>query len=194
MHLSADFSTLLDEILLAPLYPGIESVQGIAFDGSLWFADMAGKKIRHISTAGVPLSGDITLAYIPNGLAIDRTAGALWINADVTDPSPNTIEKRSAADGSLIASLSISLANHDQLHYDDATRQLYYSHGANGAAGKVNIYEASGNTLTLLSTVNLSAEADAIEGIYVDGPRLRVTNDGFFHAGVPALNRVLTYQ
>lgn len=196
VHLSADFSTILGEILLAPIYPGIESVQGIVYDktrDTLWFADPAHSTIRHISSAGVPQSGDIVLSFVPNGLARDDADDALWINTLDTEAAPDVLQKRRCSDGTLLSNTTLALADHDQLYYDDAHRQLFVSYGANGAVGKVGVYDAPAGTLFSFGVFELS-NADAIEGIVMQAGILHVANDAYYHSGNPALNRVLNYS
>jgi hypothetical protein len=193
---SPDFATLLDEIELAPLYTGIESVQGVVFDksdGTLWFADLAGQAIRHITTAGVAITADeIALTYTPNGLARDHAADALWITTEASDPLPNVVEKRSCVDGSLIASLTVSTSAKDQLFYHDDTTTLLMTSGSNGSPGIVSVLSAPGNVLIPAATLTLPAETDAVEGIWWDGAnRLVVVNDGYYHGQTPALNQAI---
>jgi hypothetical protein len=196
VHVSADFSTILDEILLVPLYPSIETVQGVAYDTSdntLWIADTAGTKIRHLTLAGAAIVADeITPSFPPNGLAYDPTNDGLWIWEEQT--SGNGLERRACADGSVqFAEVSVTLGNNDQLFYDDTNKVLFFSHGASGATGAVTFASTASAALITMGSIQLTAEADAIEGIVIVGNRLYVANDAWFHPGTPALNRILTF-
>ncbi len=183
--------TKLQEIELDVLYPGIESVQGVAYDTSdntLWFADATGVKIRHITTAGVDIPGDaITPTWTPNGLAYVPADDAVWIGRETSGGSQ--LEKRSCVDGTvLVAAITTGLANIDQLFYHVDTKTLLLSYGANGSAGTVAVYNAAGAGLVTSGTITLPDEVDAVEGIVWEGTKLYVTNDSFFHPGANPLN------
>lgn len=197
VHLSSDFTTLLADIPLAALYSGIGSVQGVTYDssdGTLWFADLANKKIRHITTAGVPITGDeITLTYTPNGCCYVDDRDSLWINTEENDPLPDVVELWSCATGTRTSTQNLGITNHDQLTYNAATKTVLLSAGANGTAGSIRIFDASTTTLRQITTFTLSSDADAIEGIHWQGNKLFIVNDGYFHTGSPALNRALEY-
>lgn len=200
VHVSADFTTRLGEIDLVAL-GSTESVQGIAFDQSdntIWYTDPAAMKIRHITRAGVPVGDEITLTYIPNGLARDPTDDALWIMSREGEAGA-PLEKRSCVDGTLLAGLTDNTASRDMLFYHDATRSLFKVYGPNGSAGSVGgWYAPSNHTLLPYPNINFADEAnapDCIEGMYWDGGyNASFCNDAWFHTGNPALNRILQYR
>lgn len=181
VHLSADFK-VIGEIPLAERYPGIESVQGVAVDGdTLWFADLAGKALRHLTMTGEPL-GTMPLGYTPNGIAI--SGAAIWIN----DFNSDRLELRRLSDGVLLRTATVDVgAQRDQLSMCADT--LLYSYGPNRKPGRVDVYDG---TLHRLRTLRL-AGADAIEGIVQVANTLYVANDARYHHGNPAKNRILIY-
>lgn len=193
VHLSADFSTKLGEIVLDPVYTGIQSVQGIAYDTSddtLWFADYNGQAIRHITLAGSAITGDqITgLGYSPNGLARDSDNDRLFIGRD----SSTTIELRSCVNGSLIQSYTVGPSTNgsrDHFYYAGGN-VLYISAGPNDTPGMIQKWVVGDASAT---TIYAMREADAIEGIYYVGSTLYVLNDAYFHGSISAVNRALTF-
>lgn len=191
VHVSSDLTTILGEILLKPLYPSIESVQGIVIDtadGSLRFADVTGQKIRHVTTAGVAITSDeISLSYRPNGLAWDAYARAIYVNSSDT----NTVELISVANGSVINSITIAIADHDHLFFDGSF--LWVTAGANGVDGTLTQYRIEGSTPRTVRTYTL-AGATAIEGVYMEGNDVWIGNDAYFHLGGANFNRILTYE
>lgn len=195
VHVSANFSTILSEILLAPLYPGIGTVQGVVYDTSddtLWFADANNEKVRHITTAGVVIAGDeITASFRPNGIARDPADDGMWIWEE--EPNGNGFEKRSCVDGTVTeVETSLNLGGNDHLYYDATNKVLYASYGTNGTAGKINIYSTALSPMKLIGTIRCPvAQVDAVEGLAIYGNTLYVNNDGYFHSGAVPFNRVV---
>jgi hypothetical protein len=188
--------TKLQEITLADKYVSIETVQGLAYDTSddtLWFADTNNTKIRHIQTDGTVISGDeITPTWAPNGLAYDATNDKLWIGEE-TSIGVN-IESRSCATGAVVnAAIGTSLTNIDCLFYDDTTKCLLLTYGANGVAGNIQVYNTSGASGALVAsgTIAMPAQVDAIEGVVWEGDTLYICNDGYFHSGASDLNEII---
>ena len=55
VKLSADFSTVLEEISLYELFPSMKDIQGLTIDysdNSIWFCSTGENMIRHISESG----------------------------------------------------------------------------------------------------------------------------------------------
>lgn len=189
VHVSKAGDAKLDEILLAPLFPSAQSIQGVTVDTSdntLWFASFDEDLIRHVSKTGTNL-GAIAVANEPNGLAYDPTTDSLLVLFDADD----TIKRYDCATGALLE--THNLGAHfmlDHLWFDPAANCVWFSVGANNTSGFIKRYNL---TTGILSPAILVPDADSIEGIYMDGANLWVANDGYFHAGTPALNRLLKY-
>lgn len=182
----------LQEILLAPLYPGIQSVQGIVFDeldNTIWFMDIANNKVRHITQAGVPITSDeITPLIKGNGLAIDRVNRHMWVSADTANEvtAPNAIHRYNISTGAFIDTRNVSLTSRDHLFYDEDTQRLFISYQNNSTLGSIAITNISG---AVQATIDLDYKA--IEGFYIRGGRLIVAFDGWYHNG--EFNLIRTY-
>lgn len=187
VHLSADFATVLDEILLAPLYPGIESVQGVAYDTSddtLWFSDLAGDVVRHIQTDGTALDTDDIAFTAPNGLAYDSGRDMLYVG---TTSGVSRITMAGEEDAAYDAGAS----TWDQLWYDATHDLIVVSWGSNGQNGGLVVLDLDNDRV--VAEYDLPG-SDAIEGIHIDARRLVVLNDAYFHGSPSAVNAVLVYD
>lgn len=191
--LDAGFATSLGHIALAPLYDGIESVQGLCLDptdGTIWFVDRTNAMIRHISQDGTPLrEDDIDVSGIlPNGLSYDSDRGGLWVSAEGL-PIAYCL---STENGAEIATASIR-ANADHLFYDSAFDRLYFTYGRNGQDGHIEAVDVQ--TDMLIGGFQGLKTAQAIEGLYIDGDTFYLANDAGFHDEArPAVNMILKFQ
>lgn len=193
--LTPDRSRIVQEITLAPIYPGIQSVQGIAWDSSddtIWFVDVAGKMVRHITRAGVKLNDQISLAALtlPNGCAYVPSQDAIW----VSNSGFQTVYLFSCANGAQLAT-SLIQASADQLWWDDVNRYLYASYGANGSNDNVEVRDVLNKTQVAIYSGLIGTQS--IEGIWIDAARTRmvVNNDGGFHTEAkPPLCMVCEYK
>lgn len=187
VHLSADFTTKLGEILATDIDPSIaESLQGlvVANDGTLWVADITNMTLWHFTPAGT-LIGSIVLTYEPNALGYDPDMGVLVVGRVATEPDPNTLEWITPNDGTVLKSIETNLnADHVWIEGDD----VYYTFG--GTISYVVRHHVTDGGIWRIAV----PDADEIEGIVKDGDTLYLANDAYFHAGDPALNRVLKYR
>lgn len=196
MHLSADFSTLINEVVLkAP----IRALQGLAYKastGEVFAASLSERLIRVYSEDGTYLR-----AIAPregtsvNGLAYDPTLDAIIIGHENGNALVRTIEWHSATTGAFIKSITVAFEP-DQLFFDPNSGpegSLYYSYGDAGAGRIGYVAKIDVATGAVVNTYTLP-EADAIEGIFIDGHTMYVANDAYFHRGDPAMNRVLTFD
>ncbi|MBK8246210.1 MAG: hypothetical protein IPK85_02205 [Gemmatimonadetes bacterium] len=185
--MSADFSTKLGEILLAPLYPGIESVQGVAYDTSddtLWFSDLSGNLVRHIQTDGTLLDDDDIAFTAPNGLAYDAGRDMLYVG---TTSGVSRITMAGAEDAAYDAGAS----TWDQLFYDSTYDLVYVSWGTNGSDGGVVVVDLDEDRI--VAEYSLPG-FDAAEGIHLSGRTLTTLNDGYFHGTPSGENAALVYD
>lgn len=178
MNVSKDGQTNLSEILLKPLFPAIESVQGLVVDtsdNSLWFVSRLENLVRHVSKAGVDL-GSIAVPAVPNGLAYDSRDNSLLVMLDNGD-----INRYNTATGGQIGNMIVNVGQLglvDMLYLDDVQNVLWISYGLSGSAGNIRAYSIDTG---ILSDPIILDDVQAIEGIYLDGTTLYVTDDGHFH-------------
>jgi len=187
MNVSKDGATEISEIELISLFPAMESVQGVAIDttdSTLWFISTAENLVRHITKVGSDL-GSFSVDAGANGLAYDSNDDSLLVLY-----SNRQIKRYSASTGALIETVVTlsTLSNVDHLYLDTVKNILWVSHGASGYPGRVSAYSIDDD---VLSDPLRLPEADAIEGIYLDGSFLYVASDGYFHNGT--LNQLHTY-
>lgn len=195
VHLSADFTTKLGEILCSSIDAGITgSIQGIAYDTSddtLWFVSQADSKVWHVGTNGSVI-GSLALAFPPNALAID--GANLIVGHASTSGSFTRAEWVNKSTGATAKSILLLYSNPDHFHFDASDGSqgaLWASWGTNNVPGIVAKFDVATAQATGFWSL---AEADAIEGIHVTGSTLSVLSDGYFHGAASALNRALTYD
>jgi hypothetical protein len=186
VHLSADFTTKLDEILLVPLFPSIGSIQGITLeaDGSIWFASTDENKLRHVSTSGVDL-GSINTASSPNALVYRASDNKLITGAGAA------VNLYDATSGSLTGTLPYA-AGMDHFHLC-ANGDLLATIGSNGSDAEVWFLHSGGTAWRRLCVLHGSL---AVEGIYWDESAnlLHIANDERYHLGAAYKNRIATYN
>ena len=187
MNVSPDGVTSINEIELLPLFPAIQSVQGVAVDTSdstLWFVSKAENLLRHITKAGVDL-GSFAVDTGANGLAYDGNDDTLLVLYD-----NGQVKRYNASNGTLSESVVTfdNIADVDHLFLDETNNVLWVSHGASGDTGYVRAYSIDNDVLSDPICLPLS---DAIEGICFANDALYVTSDGYFHNWT--LNQLHTY-
>lgn len=191
--------TFISEIDLQALYgPGATSFQGITIkktDNTILVVDLAANVVRNLTLAGVDIPGGaLTSPFLGlNGIAYTTAAqNAVWVCQD--GAAGNNIAKISCVDSSVIvASTATGLTNVDQLNFNEAVSCLLLTHGANGTAGKVRVYNVAGVT-TLVSSgdMALPIQVDCVEAILWDGgPTFLAFTDSFFHSGASGLNQLV---
>lgn len=199
VHLSSDFSSVIDEITIASLgVSPLGSIQGVAYDTSdntLWAVHKGTNDVLHVGLGG-SLLGTLggTKPLDLNGVAYDSLRGQLILARASGGPQITWTNKDTYA-----ATMEIRTATDfvDHVSYDAASDCLIYTTGANGDNGIAQIYDLSKITeygepikkkrMTLIG-------ANAIEGAYILGGSLIIANDGYYHKQTPRKNRVLTYE
>ena len=192
---AASFGVKTGEILLLPLYPDCRSAQGIAIraaDDTLWVALTIDNppSVRHMTKAGVPLSGDMTdfPSWRPNALSDDPWRDELIVGQE----GGTAIEWRSYADGSVTKTLT-SPVTIDHLFLYSENLLLVTTDGT--PDGKITVVDAT--TGAALGTITLQG-SDAIEGVYASWSEgvmsVYIANDGYFHEKPSGLNSVLSYE
>lgn len=184
--------TKVYEWTLESLYPGagITNIQGITrrSDNSIYFTDAANKKIRNFSldlstnTVTVLPATEITVGFLPNGLAYIPSLDALWILSDPNDASfPNTLEKWPCNGGARIstnANFAPGLTNKDHLFVVPDGEALCVSYGSNGTDGGIAIFDK--DAVNQMGAYVLPA-VRAVEGFVIVGNKLYIVSDEFYH-------------
>lgn len=199
--LSPDYRVKLRELQFGPTggtdFPGIQSIQWVAIDTTdwtVWFCDKTNKKARHIALTNTApyytkLTDEITAPVSPNtGLQITLNCGCYYPPADalmLMNEGRAELLLVSCADGSVLRTWQNNglRADFDQMNYDPSSGYCAFSYGANGADGKVAIWDPEGNggAGALLHTFTVPLQA--IEGVWMrlaEG-RLEAVMDGSFH-------------
>lgn len=179
--LSPDFERIVYEIPCnTPDFPGIESIQGVAWDSSddtYWFVDKTNEVIRHVTNTGVKLLDEITWTdptWPPNGLAYIPEEDAIIVTAE--GGTTNYARVYSCATG--LETRQVPLRGSlDHIDWDDGL--IFGTFGGNAEDGSIEVYNGTtGEVLVLFSGLEY---AQAIEGIYREGDRIWCVNDGAFH-------------
>ncbi len=186
MNVSKDGATKISELVFTTQFPAMQSIQGIAVDTSdntLWIASKVENLIRHVSKTGADL-GAIAVDANPNGLAYDGSNDTLLVLYDNAQ-----VKRYDASSGAYIETVvTLSIPNIDHLYLDEVNNILWVSRGINGESSGVVAYNIdNGVTSNQISLPN----STEIEGIYLDGSRLFVMNNGYFHSGT--LNQLQNY-
>ena len=189
VHLSADFTTVLGEIVLRDddnaiqVITGITSVQAVVLmpDSTIWIASPNERKLHHITRSGVHL-GSITTAKDISGLAYNAATNTLW-----ACDTANLYE----IDFSGTFLQSISLAG-----FSTACDQLFLEENklwVTNDNGYVFNYDIATGAK---SPKYYTPEVRAIEGIYIDRDeqKMYLAEDAYYHGEVVNDNRFVVYN
>ncbi|TIX63237.1 MAG: hypothetical protein E5V25_20885 [Mesorhizobium sp.] len=194
--MSPDFRTILVKFTLGV---ALTSVQGVTFNkatgNSFWAALTNDLTIRHYYLSGVNAGTEIVADRItwvhggdgPTGLAYVQGSNALW----VSDPASSTVRLLSCVGGGVLTSFTITLANRDQLHFDETNGLLYFSVGANGADGYAYVVDINNTALGAQIAYGPIKYFQAPEGLYIDretGIATFLSDGGFHLIAIPTLN------
>jgi len=193
--------TILQEIAIAPLIAGAQSIQGVTWDKSnstLLFAIATGPAIgvyRINPNTGTLIGSPLTTTWAPNGLARVDATDKLWVSEEASVGT--NIESRSLSTGSVVNAAALTgVSNPDMLFYDDVTSGLMLSNGSNGTAGQIRCYSMSGTSgaFVYVGDIILDSHSDCVEGIVVEGRKLYVASDPFYHGGADGTNQICEYN
>lgn len=185
VNTSKDATSKIDEILLLPIYPSCESVQGVTedtTDDTLFFASLNEGLIRQVTKAGVDVSSISKVQ--PNGLGYDTNNDTLWyssadvsINQFVYEIDKSTGAVLTTLDLSSILGTGSNITDH--LYVDPDDTHLWISYGSSGEIGNVVKILKSDGTAVIHYRFG---QIESIEGIYVEGDDIYVLSDAYFHA------------
>jgi len=192
VHLSADGTTIIAEYELdADLgITGATSAQGICEvtpDNTIAFFHLGDNKVYVVNKDGTGCAESALGAIAnTNGIAYDSSLDYFVLGVS------STARWYNRSTGALVQSRSMPGVSADQLSYDAARNWLWYTSGANGSPGSLQAIDAATNWSSVVADLTLT-EANAIEGVIVEGNTILIANDGYYHAATPALNRLLTF-
>jgi Ca2+-binding RTX toxin-like protein len=195
VHLAADMTTKIGEISIGS--KTTRSLQGLVYnDHELYVASLSERLVKVYSDTGVYLRSIApTAGTSVNGLAFDTDLNAVIIGHEDGNALVDQVEWRDATTGALIKTLTLANAP-DHLFFDassGAEGSLWYTYGDSGVGATgyvVKVDIATGQELGSFALPN----ADAVEGIVVEGNQMFLANDAYYHNGNPAENRILTYD
>jgi hypothetical protein len=180
-------TTILAQIDIKAIWSNNTTVQGVAVDttnNSLWFCALQENKVRNLTKTGVSL-GELSITG-PNGLAYDAAEDRL-----IVLDSGGTIRVVNKSSGAFIRSYACGVSDPDQLYFDQSSRLLYLTYGANRVAGNIRIFYHDIGTAA--GTLGPFSEVLSTEGIAIVGNTLYFCNDGWFHDTTPFKNEILSY-
>lgn len=215
IHLSADGATILHQwsVVSIGLTALQGSIQGVAYEGdasgngTIWFVlkpSGAGYIVKlpiTAFTAGTPVTFNMGDAEC-NGVAIDTTRNQVLVCYNSANATIKAYPKAGfgAVSGNGPAAVkTIPLqygTDNDLLVYVQAEDAVYVTVGANNSNGRAYRIKLDGSGpygLPLNDSETTLTGADCIEGLAFNGTTMMIANDAWFHAGTPALNRLLTY-
>lgn len=199
------FSFVADHTL-ASLYPAVTfaSCQGLVLDSveQLWFTDGGNKKLRCVdpSTWTAVTANDITVSFIPNGLAYRAATDRFYVIADWdNDTHPNTFEVWNRVAKTLVSTTTTfqtTLNNKDHLFIWtlNGSDYLCLGYAANGFSYRMAVCDLTGATVyaTYIFTGSLSGEGFTLFQVGSKWHAL-VCNDKYYH-GQGATNVVYEYE
>jgi Ca2+-binding RTX toxin-like protein len=195
VHIAADGVTKLGEISVGSKTE--RSLQGLVYnDGKLYVASLSERLVKIYSAADGTYLGSIAPASgtSVNGLAFDTTLNAVIIGHEDGNALGTQIEWRDVTTGAQIKTITVSHTP-DHLYFDPssgAAGSLWYTYGDSGVGATGYVVKVDIATDTEIGTYTIP-NADAVEGIVVDGNQMWLANDAYYHQGNPALSRILGY-
>lgn len=168
---------------LSAAYPSMTTIQGVVYDAvddSLWFCSTAENLIRHVSAVDGSNIGSFA-STAPNGIALDTVSANLIV--------VNTSGTLTTYNKSGVQQATFSFEVCDCIHYDSTNGILYYAMEPAGGINFVGLFHLA--TRQYMHRWVLP-DADALEGLVIEGTTVYVTNDNYFH-GQTGTNEVLVY-
>jgi len=190
VKLSLDGTTKLSEIDLSTIIP-TQDIQGVTVDTSnntLWVASAIAKEIYNISKDGTLIN---VISHNANGLAYDNRTDTLWI-LTFNNSGTGVIENITKT-GTTIKTYNYSgITDADMIHLDTNQNIIYFTAGAN-YHGNNFVYKLDLETgaTNLYKTLK---ESYAVEGLYINGNKIYVLNDGYYHSAFLNKNVLNIYE
>lgn len=177
---------------------GLGGLQGIAFVTSgalkcLAYVSGADNQIRFVNRDGSVPRSNITLPFVVNALAWDDALQGFWAG-DAASPMGYLVSIHGILLRAVDFAFSGFSAAMDQFCVDPSrgtAGYLWATAGANGSPGVVFIYDKAKD---IIVNRYLLADAQAVEGLLVQGTTLKTVSDGYYHSTGSAPNTVAPYN
>ena len=190
VRVSADFSSVEEQIPLYTTFTSMEDVQGITIDlsdGTIWFCSVSEKKIRHINANGESI-GYFDTSDSPTGIAYSPADDSLWV---LTYANSNNILRVSKT-GAVLEQYTFSYGDTlDQCFLDPERGYLYITAGANYVS-RNNVYLFDTNTHA--QSVACTVDSYSVEGIWIGQNSMVILNDGYYHSAYDDRNVANFYE
>lgn len=190
IRVSADFSTVVEQIPLYTSFPNMQDVQGIAIDtsdGTIWFCSTSENLIRHIDAEGNSL-GSFSVSGSPTGIAYSPIDDSFWVLTYANSNNINRISKT----GTVLEQYTFSYNDTlDQCFLDCGHGYLYIVAGANYSS-RNNVYLF--NTDTHAQSVACTVDSYSVEGIWIGSDEMVIVNDGYYHSAYVSVNQANIYD
>lgn len=178
IRVSADFSTVIEQIDLYSVFSNMQAVQGVTIDtsdGTIWFCSTSENLVRHINAAAESI-GFFSVSQNPTGVAYSPADDTLWI---LTYGSSSNILHMSKS-GTVLEQYTFSYSETlDQCFLDPQRGYLYITAGEN-YSGRNNVYLF--NTATHAQSIACTVDSYAVEGLWIGETKMIIVNDGYYHS------------
>jgi hypothetical protein len=203
VQMTPDGSAMVSQVILpTQTIGGLQGVAFVVYNGLKCLAYVGGSdnRIRFVNRDGSVPRGDIILPFTANALTFDPQLGGLWVG-DASTPMGYLV----GLDGFIKRAVDFNLSGFSSPidHFCvDSTRgtggYLWAATGANGSPGVVFAYDKDKD---ILVNRYLLSDAQAPEGILVQGNVFKIVSDGNYHStgsapnttGIYMVNELQTY-
>jgi len=175
----------ISEVDMTSTIPSMTQIQGIAYDASddtFWLCSIVENLVRHVGRDGTSIGSFSSTG--PSGIAIDPTN-----NQIIVCDEHGVFTVYSKAGVLSFTSLSIRSST-DQLFYDSVNEILYYTSDVDPDHIGVIHYP----TWQPIMRFEVTPSVGAIEGLVLDGSKMYVCNDAYYHSVQPGLNKMITFD
>lgn len=196
VQMKPDGSAMVSQVILpTQTIGGLQGVAFVVYNGLKCLAYVGGadNRIRFVNRDGTVPREDIQLPFTANALTFDPQLGGLWVG-DANSPMGYLV----SLSGLIMRAVDFTFSGFASPidHFCvDATRgtggYLWATCGANGSPGVLFAYDKDKDVI-----VNryLLSDAQAVEGLLVQGTVLKVVSDGYYHSTGSAPNTVNPYN
>jgi hypothetical protein len=203
VQMAPDGSSMVSQIILpTQTIGGLQGIAAISANGLKCFAYVGGSdnRIRFVNRDGSIPRPDIQLPFNANALTWDAQLNGLWVG-DANSPMGYLV----GLDGFIRRAVDFNFSGFsspmDHFCVDPARGTggyLWASAGANGSPGVVFAYDKDKD---IVVNRYLLSDAQAPEGLLVQGNTLKMVSDGYYHStgsapnttGIYMVNELQTY-